>query len=129
MSSSDQPQLTQSDIARYEKRISGINLDDIPTVFKEIPKRLEALISKKEDLSDFHVRLLVEISLLFTTLKESSHLEDDLKRRIVFALEYFLDEDDEIPDSIPGVGLLDDYVLVRWVVDGITTDYGNIFQS
>lgn len=129
MSSIGQPKLTQRDIARYEKRIAKIDLNHIPTFFHKIQKKLEAMISKKENLHEIHVHLLVEISLLYATLKESSNLEDDLKRRIIFALEYFLDEDDEIPDSIPGIGFLDDYVLVRWVVDGIMDDYGNIFQS
>jgi uncharacterized membrane protein YkvA (DUF1232 family) len=52
-----------------------------------------------------------------------------LKKRILFALEYFLEEQDEIPDDSPQIGLLDDYVLVRWVVDNIMADYTKVYES
>jgi len=52
-----------------------------------------------------------------------------LKKRILFALEYFLEEQDEIPDNDPQIGLLDDYVLVRWVVDNIMADYTVLYES
>jgi len=44
-------------------------------------------------------------------------------------LEYFLEELDEIPDSLPLIGLLDDYVLVRWVVDSLMADYSELFEA
>jgi uncharacterized membrane protein YkvA (DUF1232 family) len=52
-----------------------------------------------------------------------------LKKRIVFAFEYFLEEYDEISDSSPQIGLLDDYVLVRWVVDDIISDNSELFTA
>ena len=48
---------------------------------------------------------------------------------IFFSLEYFLEELDEIPDSSPLIGLLDDYVFVRWVVDTIMADYSELFEA
>ena len=60
---------------------------------------------------------------------EDSGTYEDLKKRIVFALEYFLEELDEIPDSSPLIGLLDDYVLVRWVVDSLMADYSELFEA
>jgi len=35
----------------------------------------------------------------------------------------------EIPDSSPLIGLLDDYVLVRWVVDSLMADYSELFEA
>jgi|TARA_B110001454_G_scaffold114644_1_gene107262 uncharacterized membrane protein YkvA (DUF1232 family) len=55
--------------------------------------------------------------------------KDRYEKRIVFALEYFLEEYDEIPDSSPQIGLLDDYVLVRWVVDDIISDNSELFTA
>ena len=43
MKSSDEFQLTQEDKDRYEKRISEIDLNDIPMVLKEIPQKIEKL--------------------------------------------------------------------------------------
>ena len=128
MNPSDQLQLTAEDKARYEKRISEINLNDIPMVLKEVPKKIESLVSRP-NLFDYQVILVSDISKLLSILKDLPELNEDLKKRIVFALEYFLEELDEIPDSSPLIGLLDDYVLVRWVVDSIMAEYSELFEA
>jgi len=128
MNPSDQLQLTAEDKARYEKRISEIDLNDIPMVLKEVPKKIESLVSRP-NLFDYQVILVSDISKLLSILKDLPELNEDLKKRIVFALEYFLEELDEIPDSSPLIGLLDDYVLVRWVVDNLMAEYSELFEA
>ena len=128
MNPSDQLQLTAEDKARYEKCISEIDLNDIPMVLKEVPKKIESLVSRP-NLFDYQVILVSDISKLLSILKDLPELNEDLKKRIVFALEYFLEELDEIPDSSPLIGLLDDYVLVRWVVDSIMAEYSELFEA
>jgi len=120
--------LTEEDMARYLKRIAKIDLSKIPEVLEQIPKKVEALV-QDPSLAEYHIKLITDISKLFTVLKNYPEISDDIKRRILFALEYFLDEKDEIPDRIPGIGLLDDYVLVRWVVDQIMVEYKDVFQA
>ena len=128
MNPSGQLQLTGEDKDRYEKRISEIDLNDIPMVLKEVPKKIESLASHP-NLFDYQVELVTDISKLLSILKDLPQLNEDLKKRIVFALEYFLEELDEIPDSLPLIGLLDDYVLVRWVVDSLMADYSELFED
>ena len=126
--SSDEFQLTQEDKDRYEKRISEIDLNDIPMVLKEIPQKIEKLVSHRS-LLDYQIILVTDISKLVSILRDLTELNHSLKKRIVFALEYFLEEYDEIPDSSPQIGLLDDYVLVRWVVDDIISDNSELFTA
>ena len=128
MKPSDQLELTDADKARYEQRIAKIDLNDIPQVIRDIPKKIDRLISNP-DLLDYQLALVSDISKLLNLLKDIPELNDDLKRRIVFALEYFLEEQDEIPDDSPDIGLLDDYVLVRWVVDNIMADYTEVYKA
>ena len=128
MKPSDQLELTDADKARYEQRIAKIDLNDIPQVIRDIPKKIDRLISNP-DLLDYQLALVSDISKLLNLLKDIHELNDDLKRRIVFALEYFLEEQDEIPDDSPDIGLLDDYVLVRWVVDNIMADYTEVYKA
>ena len=128
MKPSDQLELTDADKARYEQRISKIDLNDIPQVIRDIPKKIDRLISNP-DLLDYQLALVSDISKLLNLLKDIPELNDDLKRRIVFALEYFLEEQDEIPDDSPDIGLIDDYVLVRWVVDNIMADYTEVYKA
>jgi uncharacterized membrane protein YkvA (DUF1232 family) len=128
MDPSDQLQLTSEDKARYEKRIAEIDLDDIPKVTRDIPEKIERLIAAP-GLMDFQIVLVSDISKLLNVLLELPTESIMLKKRILFALEYFLEEQDEIPDDSPQIGLLDDYVLVRWVVDNIMTDYTKVYES
>ena len=128
MKPSDQLELTDADKARYEQRIAEIDLNDIPQVIHDIPKKIDRLISNP-DLLDYQLSLVSDISKLLSLLKDVPELNDELKRRIVFALEYFLEEQDEIPDDSPDIGLLDDYVLVRWVVDNIMADYTEVYKA
>ncbi len=128
MKRSDQLQLTQEDKARYEKRIAAIDLHVIPAVLNEVPKKIERLVSHPT-LLDYQIVLVTDISKLFGILRDLPNLNEDLQKRIVFALEYFLEEYDEIPDSSPQIGLLDDYVLVRWVVDNIMADYSELIEA
>ena len=128
MKPSGQLELTDADKARYEQRIAEIDLNDIPQVIRDIPKKIDRLISNP-DLLDYQLSLVSDISKLLSLLKDVPELNDELKRRIVFALEYFLEEQDEIPDDSPDIGLLDDYVLVRWVVDNIMADYTEVYKA
>ncbi|MDC0234878.1 hypothetical protein OAK09_00855 [Candidatus Marinimicrobia bacterium] len=52
-----------------------------------------------------------------------------MRKRIVFALEYFLEEYDEIPDSSSQNRILDDYVPVRWDVNDIISDNSELFTT
>ena len=128
MKPSDQIQLTDADKARYEKRIAEIDLNNIPMVVKSIPVKIERLIADP-NLLDYQIALVSDISKLLNVLLELPEESVTLKKRILFALEYFLEEQDEIPDNDPQIGLLDDYVLVRWVVDNIMADYTVLYES
>ncbi|MDP6340077.1 MAG: hypothetical protein QF842_07150 [Candidatus Marinimicrobia bacterium] len=128
MKLTDQPQLTSEDKERYEKRIAAIDLKDIPFVLNEVPQKIERLVANPT-LLDYQLVLVTDISKLHSILRDLPELSKDLQKRIVFALEYFLEEYDEIPDSTPRIGLLDDYVLARWVVDNIMTDYSDIIEA
>ncbi|MEC9273774.1 MAG: hypothetical protein VX680_03715 [Candidatus Neomarinimicrobiota bacterium] len=128
MEPTDQLQLTEADKERYEKRISEIDLVDISIVIRDIPKKIERLVSDP-NLLDYQIALVTDISKLLNVLVNLPDGSVHLKKRILFALEYFLEEEDEIPDNSPQIGLLDDYVLVRWVVDNIMADYTEVYES
>ena len=128
MKPSYQIQLTDADKARYEKRIAEIDLNNIPMVVKSIPVKIERLIADP-NLLDYQIALVSDISKLLNVVLELPEESVTLKKRILFALEYFLEEQDEIPDNDPQIGLLDDYVLVRWVVDNIMADYTVLYES
>ena len=128
MKPTDQLQLTEADKERYEKRISEIDLVNMSIVISDIPKKIERLVSNP-NLLDYQIALVTDISKLLNVLVNLPDESVHLKKRILFALEYFLEEEDEIPDNSPQIGLLDDYVLVRWVIDNIMADYTEVYES
>ena len=67
----------------------------------------------------------VEAELIedMTKLVEILELYNDLPvlviKKVLFAMSYFIDENDDIPDIIPDYGYLDDITVVSWVMDDI----------
>ena len=46
-------------------------------------------------------------------------MDDSIQKKILFALDYFSNVDDDIPDSIPVFGLLDDSAVIKWIVNDL----------
>lgn len=120
--------LTEEDIQRTEKLITEMDLTREQSIFAELPLKLDELL-KSSDMDDFTIELINNVSKLYNVILSLPALHDDLKRRILYALDYFVDKDDEIPDEIPEFGYLDDLVIVRYVVDQIMLDNSDMFQA
>ena len=120
--------LTAADIQRTEKQITEMDLTREQSILAELPLKLDALL-KSSDMDDFTIELINNVSKLYNVIMSLPTLHDDLKRRILYALDYFVDKDDEIPDEIPEFGYLDDLVIVRYVVDQILMENAELFQA
>jgi hypothetical protein len=119
--------LTKEDIQKTEQKIDEFDLSREQYVLSVIPQKLESLI--QTNLNNFIVELVNDVSRLYNIIMSLQDLDDDLKRRILYALDYFVDKDDEIPDEIPDLGYLDDLVIVRYIVDQIMKDNSELFQA
>ncbi len=120
--------LTEEDIQKMERRIAAFDLSREQKILAVIPKKLESMV-KSIKLNEFTTELINDVSRLYNILSAMPSLNNDLKRRILYALDYFVVNDDEIPDEIPDMGYIDDLVVVRYVVDQIMADDSEIFQS
>ena len=116
--------LTEEDIQRTEKQITEMDLTREQSILAELPLKLDELL-KSSDMDDFTIELINNVSKLYNVIMSLPALHDDLKRRILYALDYFVDKDDEIPEF----GYLDDLVIVRYVVDQIMSDNSDMFQA
>jgi len=120
--------LTEEDIKIMERKIAAFDLSRERSILKVIPEKLESMV-KSVKLNEFTTELINDVSRLYNILSAMPSLNDDLKRKILYALDYFVVDDDEIPDEIPGLGYLDDLVVVRYIVDQITANNKEIYQS
>jgi len=70
-------------------------------------------------LNSVEVELIEDVARLVEILELYPEMPETIIKKILFALSYFIDENDEIPDVIPDYGYLDDVKVVSWVIDDI----------
>ena len=114
-------QLTEKDKDQYKKLIDKIDLDSSDDVISMLNAKLDRLIAS-EQLNDIEVDLIKNVSVLVSIYQTYPDLTDSIRKRILFAISYFCDENDDIPDIVPEIGYLDDAVIARWVIESISKD-------
>ena len=111
-------QLTEKDKAKYLELIDKIDTDHSRAVTKVIGRKISTMLDDGK-LNSVEVALIDDISMLLEVLELQSELPNSVIKKILFAMTYFVDDDDEIPDVIPDYGYLDDIKVVEWVLDDI----------
>ena len=111
-------QLTTKDKAQYQKLIDDINLNSSDEVIKTLNVKLDKLIESGK-LNDIEVDLIKNVSVLVSIYQTYPDLTDSIRKRILFAISYFCDVNDDIPDIVPEIGYLDDAAVARWVIESV----------
>ena len=121
-------QLTEEDKDRYRKLIDKIDLDSSDDVISMLNPKLDRLIAS-DRLNDIEIDLIKNVSVLLSIYKTYPDLTDSIRKRILFAISYFCDEDDDIPDIVPDIGYLDDAVIANWVIESISKDLPEVSKA
>ena len=111
-------QLTEEDKAVYKLLIDKIDLNDASKIIDMLNSKLETMTTSKI-LNSIETDLIKYVSVLLNIYQTYPDLTDSIRRRIIFALSYFCDSNDDIPDVVPEIGYLDDAVVARWVIESI----------
>ena len=111
-------QLTEEDKAEYKLLIDKIDLNDASKIIDMLNSKLDIMTTSKS-LNSIETDLIKYVSVLLNIYQTYPDLTDSIKRRILFALSYFCDSNDDIPDVVPEIGYLDDAVVARWVIESI----------
>ena len=111
-------QLTEEDKAEYQLLIDKIDLNDASKIIEMLKSKLDTMTTSKS-LNSIETDLIKYVSVLLNIYQTYPDLTDSIKRRILFALSYFCDSNDDIPDVVPEIGYLDDAVVARWVIESI----------
>ena len=114
-------QLTEEDKAQYQKLIDNVDLSSSNGVIRTLDAKLDKLITSGQ-LNDIEVDLIKNVSVLVSIYQTYPDLTDSIRRRILFAISYFCDVNDDIPDIVPEIGYLDDAIVARWVIESISKD-------
>lgn len=112
--------LTKKDKEHYRKLIEKIDIKVMPSIMKMLGPKVQGMLSS--NLSEIELRLVQNISVLVGILQTYPNLTESIQKRILFSISYFCDEDDEIPDIIPGLGYLDDAKVAEWIIESISDE-------
>ena len=110
--------LTQEDKLKYLDQIHKFDLSKKTELMKTVPEKLNILL-RNRTLNSIQVQLINDLVQLFKLLEDNPNMDEDIQKKILFSLDYFSNVDDEIPDSIPVYGLLDDSAVINWIVNGL----------
>ena len=97
-------------------------------IVAKLPTKLRGLVVGRE-FSSFILELINDFEVLYEVLAKEKGLSELNRKRILFALNYFIKEEDEIPDSIGILGYVDDLVIIRWVVNEIIESSPELLAS
>ena len=111
-------ELTEEDKAEYNLLIDKIDLNDASKIIDMLNSKLDTMTTSKS-LNSIETDLIKYVSVLLNIYQTYPNLTDSIKRRILFALSYFCDSNDDIPDVVPEIGYLDDAVVARWVIESV----------
>ena len=110
--------LTQEDKLKYLDQIHKFDLSKKTQLMKTVPEKLNILL-RNRTLNSIQVQLINDLVQLFKLLEDNPNMSEEIQKKILFSLDYFSNVDDEIPDSIPIYGLLDDSAVINWIVNGL----------
>ena len=116
-------ELSPRDIRFFRDRLKQVRASDSSSnesvVIQGAVDLVEEAIAAKPP--DFVVERIRKLEQLIEMLRDSDwRLEGDDRARILDAIAYFVDPDDLIPDRIPGIGYLDDAIMVELVAREMT---------
>ena len=98
-------------MARARKAASHLSTQEIVDNASE----LLAQVNRSETSSFIRNRMNVLETLIGMAIDKGWGLTEDDRKRVVEALAYFSEADDLIPDDIPGLGFLDDAIMIEIV--------------
>jgi len=111
-------QITKEDKDHYKKVIQKIDVNNMEIIIKVLGEKIQKIINHG-NLNRAEAILIEDMGKLSSVLKENLDLPKIVIQKILFAMSYFIDENDEVPDIIPEYGYLDDLTVVHWVMQDI----------
>ena len=116
-------ELSDKDLQHFRRVLktvrSGQSAENEDVVLREAEALLDQV--RRTEAPEFvQVRIEKLAGLVAMLLDEDWRLEGADRKRVLNALAYFADPDDLIPDRVPGIGYLDDAIMVELVVQDLT---------
>jgi len=119
-------ELSKRDIRFFRDRLKQVRVSEGASNEKVVIREAANLVKESiaSEPPDFVVERIQKLEHLIEMLSDREwRLEGRDRARILEALAYFVDPDDLIPDRIPGIGYLDDAIMVELVARELTHEF------
>jgi len=113
--------ISEKDKVHYKKLINKIDISDKGQLIEVLGKKIQKIINK-EKMNILEADLIEKMAHLLTILDKFPSLPSDTIKKILFAMSYFIDENDDIPDFIPDLGYLDDISVANWILEDVSEE-------
>jgi uncharacterized membrane protein YkvA (DUF1232 family) len=118
-------ELSDGDLKHFRELMNTAidNAKQLPP--EQVVEKASALCEEMENASipDFVAKRLVSLKKLIGALNDVEwQLPEDERTEILTSLAYFCDPDDLVPDNIPGLGYLDDAIMIELVLQDMSLD-------
>ena len=111
-------QITDEDKVHYSDLIEQVEINNKDSIIELLGIKIQDMLDDG-NLNSLETELINEMTRLVEILEKTNTLSKLNTKKILFAMSYFIDEDDEIPDIIPNYGYLDDITIVSWIINDI----------
>ena len=115
-------ELSDKDLRYFRQVLMKVRKGENAANEEIILREAEILIDevRRAEAPEFVRTRIEQLRKLIDMLRDSQwRLEGSDRKRVLNALAYFADPDDLIPDKVPGLGYLDDAVIVELVVQDL----------
>jgi len=113
-------ELSPRDIRFFRERLKQVRASESASDEEVVIRGAVDLVKEAiaAEPPDFVIERIRKLELLIAMLRDDDwRLEGRDRARILDAIAYFVDPDDLIPDRIPGIGFLDDAIMVELVAN------------
>ena len=111
-------QITEEDKAHYRDLIDKVDVANMNSIINILGIKIQTILDEGS-INAVESELIEDMAHLVKILELHTDLSELVIKKILFAMSYFIDENDEIPDIIPDYGYLDDVTVVSWVMNDI----------
>lgn len=118
-------ELSESDLSHFRNMMKTA-MENTQTLSEaDILEKASALCTEMEqaDIPEFVSQRLSSLELLIDAVKDEEwQMPEDEKTDILASLAYFAEPQDLVPDHIPGLGYVDDAIMIELVIQDLSLD-------
>ncbi|MCC2616378.1 DUF1232 domain-containing protein [Aestuariibacter halophilus] len=118
-------ELSDSDLDHFRDAMKTASENASKLSDQEILAKAEQAIAEMEQakLPEFVAERVDSLEALMAAVKDEEwQMPEEEKRDILTSLAYFTEPEDMVPDHIPGLGYLDDAIMIELVIQDMSLD-------